>query len=130
MTIIDKQIQGKKLLLLGGVRAACEIIREAQKVGVIVYETDYLPDSPAKKVADKAFMTSCTDVDAVVELCKAEGIDGLFTGYTDSLLPFAEQICRKLNFPFWGDSQNIEMCINKQMFKDACEKSNGSMETS
>ena len=124
MTIIDKQIQGKKLLLLGGVRAACEIIREAQKVGVIVYETDYLPDSPAKKVADKAFMTSCTDVDAVVELCKAEGIDGLFTGYTDSLLPFAEQICRKLNFPFWGDSQNIEMCINKQMFKEACEKSN------
>lgn len=120
-TMIDKDIVGKKLLMLGGVRAACEIINEAHKVGVTVYETDYLEDSPAKKVADKAFMTSCIDVDAVVELCKNEQIDGLFTGYTDSLLPYAEKICKKMNFPFWGDAENIEMCINKQMFKDACE---------
>ena len=119
----DNQIAGKKLMLLGGVRAACEIIKEAHKYGVLVYETDYLEDSPAKKYADKAFMVSCTDVDAVVTLCREEGVDGVFTGYTDSLLPFAEQICRKLNFPFWGNSENIAMSIDKKLFKTACEKS-------
>lgn len=120
---IDEQIANKKLMLLGGVRAACEIIKEAHKYGVTVYETDYLEDSPAKKYADKAFMTSCTDVDAVVALCRKEGVDGVFTGYTDSLLPYAEQICRKLNLPFWGNSENIAMSIDKKLFKTACEKS-------
>lgn len=121
--MIDKEIEGKKLLLLGGVRAACEIINEAHRYGVTVYESDYLVDSPAKKIADKSFMVSCTDVDAVVELCEKEQVDGIFTGYTDSLLPYVEKVCEKYNKPFWGNADNIEMCINKELFKAACEKS-------
>lgn len=84
-------------MLLGGVSPACEVINEAHRYGVVVYETDYLTDSPAKKVVDKSFMTSFTDVDAVVDLCRKEGVDGVFTGYTDSLLPYAEKICKKLD---------------------------------
>lgn len=115
-------IKGKKLLILGGVKQMCEIVKEAHKMGVTVYVTDYLEDSPAKKIADKSFMVNAMDVDAVVKLCKDEGIDGLITGYVDSLLPYAEAICRKAGLPFWGNAENIEMCINKDLFKDACEK--------
>lgn len=115
-------VEGKRLMLIGGVGATCEIIREAHKLGVVVLETDYLSDSPAKKLADKSFMTSCTDVDAVVSLCQQEKVDGVFTGYTDSLLPYVEQICRKLNKPFWGNAENIDVCIDKMKFKDACQK--------
>lgn len=115
-------VEGKRLMLIGGVGATCEIIREAHKLGVEVLETDYLPDSPAKKLADKSFMTSCTDVDAVVSLCQQEKVDGVFTGYTDSLLPYVEQICRKLNKPFWGNAENIDVCIDKMKFKAACQK--------
>lgn len=120
---ICKDLTGKRIMLLGGVRDACEIINEAHRIGIEVYETDYLIDSPAKKLSDKSFMVSCTDVDAVVDLCKKEHIDGVFTGYTDSLLPSTEEICRKLHVPFWGNAENIDMCINKQLFKIACEKS-------
>lgn len=116
-------VKGKKLLLLGGVQPACEIVKEAHKMGVTVYVTDYLVDSPAKKIADKSFMVSATDVDAVVQLCQDEKIDGVITGYVDSLLPYCEQICRKLGLPFWGNQQNIGMCINKEAFKIACEAS-------
>ena len=115
-------VEGKRLMLIGGVAATCEIVREAHKLGVVVLETDYLPDSPAKKLADKSFMTSCTDVDAVVSLCQQEKVDGVFTGYTDSLLPYVEQICRKLNKPFWGNTDNIDVCIDKMKFKAACQK--------
>ena len=120
---MTKQLEGKKLLLLGGVQPACQIVEEAHKMGVTVYVTDYLANSPAKAIADKSFMVNAMDVDAVVDLCKAEGIDGLITGYVDSLLPYAEMICNKLGFPFWGNALNIEMCINKETFKEACEKS-------
>lgn len=115
-------LRGKKLLLLGGVQPTCQIIEEAHKMGVKVYVTDYLENSPAKKIADKSFMISTTDVDAVVELCKNEKIDGVFTGYTDSMLPYCQKICKKLNLPFWGDERNIDICIDKEKFKIACEK--------
>lgn len=118
-----ENIKGKKLLILGGIRSICQIVEEAHKMGVTVYITDYLENSPAKKVADKSFMVSTTDVDAVVELCKREGIDGIFTGYIDSMLPYCEEACRRLGLPFWGNKDNVEMCIDKEKFKVACERS-------
>lgn len=116
-----KRFEGKKLLILGGVRQTLGIVEEARKLGLTVYVTDNRADSPAKKVADKSFMVNAMDVDAVVQLCREEKIDGLITGYVDMLLPYAQQICEKLGLPFWGDAQNIEMCINKDLFKIACE---------
>lgn len=117
-----ENLKGKRLLLLGGVQPMCQVVYEAHRMGIEVYVTDYLENSPAKKIADKSFMVSTTDVDAVVELCKKENIDGIFTGYTDSMLPYCKQICERLNKPFWGDDNNIEICIDKEKFKKACEK--------
>lgn len=114
-------LSGKKLLLLGGVQPMCQVVNEAHKLGVEVYVTDYLKDSPAKKIADKSFMVSTTDIDGVVELCRREKIDGVFTGYTDSMLPYCKKICEQLKFPFWGDDENIKNCIDKMKFKVACE---------
>ncbi len=113
----------KHLLLLGGVRPACEIINEAKLMGIETYVTDYLENSPAKKIADHSYLVNATDVEAVVELCKDEKIDGIITGYVDMLLPFCQKICKELKKPFWGNAENIEMAINKEEFKAACERS-------
>ena len=118
---LKNTVVGKRLMLLGGVMDACDIVKQAHDLGIEVYETDYLVDSPAKAIVDKSFMTSCTDVPAVVDLCKRENVDGVFTGYTDSLLPFTQRVCAELNFPFWGDEKNIQMCVDKELFKSACE---------
>lgn len=114
-------LRGKKLLLLGGVQPMCEVVKEAKKLGVIVYVTDYLDNSPAKRIADKSFMVSTIDVEKVVELCIREGVEGVFTGYTDSMLPYCRQICERLGFPFWGNKENIEKFIDKKKFKLMCE---------
>lgn len=119
---LKNTVVGKRLMLLGGVMDACDIVKQAHDLGIEVYETDYLVDSPAKAIVDKSFMTSCTDVPAVVDLCKRENVGGVFTGYTDSLLPFAQRICAELNFPFWGGEKNIQMCVDKELFKTACEE--------
>ncbi len=117
------RFKGKKLLLLGGVRPACEIIREAQSMGVETYVTDYIENSPAKEIAEHSYMVNALDVNGVAELCNKEKIDGVITGYVDMLLPYAQQICEKINKPFWGNAENIDMSINKEKFKSACEKS-------
>ena len=59
---------------------------------MFVLVTDYLIDS-WKKIADKSFMVSTTDVDAVVDLIKKENIDGVLTGFIDSMLPYYQAIC-------------------------------------
>ncbi len=118
----NESLKGKKILLLGGVRQGCEIINEAKKMGIETFVTDNRTDSPAKKIADYSFMVDATDVDAVVQLCKDNGIDGVITGYVDMLLPYCQRICEKLGKPFWGDAENIAMCTDKELFKEACEK--------
>ena len=115
--------EGKKLLLLGGVRSACEIIDEAKAMGVITCVADNREDSPAKKIADEAYLVDATNVEDIVSLCREQNIDGVITGHVDFLLPYCQQVCEKLGRPFWGTADNIEMSINKEKFKAACERS-------
>ena len=113
---------GKKLLIMGGVRQCCEIVEEAKKLGVETFVADLEEDSPCKRMADHAFLMNIKDVDAVVKLCKDQKIDGVITGYLDSILPYCQQVCERAGLPFWGNAENVEMCTNKEQFKRACEK--------
>lgn len=116
------ELFGKRLLLLGGIPHAMEIVKTAHKMGVQVYVTDYFETSPCKKIADKAFMVSTTDVDAVCKLCEDEKIDGIITGFIDSMLPYCSEICKKLGKPFWGTKEQIDICVSKDKFKTTCRE--------
>ena len=118
------KLKDKKLLILGGITASIEAIEFAHKYGVKAYVTDYLEDSPAKKYADKSFMVSTTDVDAVAELCRNEGIDGIFTGNVDLLLPYYAKIGEKIGLPTYGSYEQFCLMTDKKMFKDVCRKYN------
>lgn len=39
-----EDLSGKKLLILGGMRMACDLVRQAQKMGVYVVVADYVED--------------------------------------------------------------------------------------
>ena len=117
-----EELKGKKLLILGGIDAMVEVTNRAHELGIIVYVTDYLENSPAKKVADKSFMVSATDVEAVVSLCKEEKIDGIYTGNCDMLLPYYAKICKKLNLPCYGTLEHFELMTDKKKFKEVCRK--------
>lgn len=117
-----KPFEGKRLLILGGVTHTINIVTEAQKLGAYVIVTDYLVDSPAKRYADKSYMISTTDIDAVVNLCQEERIDGILTQYVDMLLPYYANICKKANLPCYGDEYLFRMAIDKTEFKKTCKK--------
>ena len=117
-----ENLKGKRLLFLGAIRALCEVVEYAKEMGIYTIVIDYLPDSPAKKVADKAYLISTTDVEAVVELCKKERVDGVFTAFIDSMLPYAREICDRLGLPFYASKEQIRMSLNKSFFKETCRQ--------
>lgn len=117
-----ENLKGKRLLFLGAVRNLCEAVQYAKEMGIYTIVTDYLPNSPAKAYADKACMVSTTDVDAIVELCKTERVDGVFTAFMDGMLPYAREICDRLGFPFYASKDQIRLSRDKRFFKEMCMK--------
>lgn len=114
----------KKLLILGGTSISRQIVYAAHEIGLDVYVTDYNEDSPCKKIAEKSFMVSCTDVDAVVQLIKDEKIDGVIMGYADVLMPSYVEICRKAGLPCYANLHAIEVTADKAKFKACCRMHN------
>ncbi len=116
----EKNINRKKLLILGGISLSQEIIKYAKKLGTIVYVTDYLESSPAKKYADKSFMVSTTDVNALSKLVEDENIDGIITGFVDMLLHSYEALCKKTGRPCYATRKQIDILTDKVEFKEIC----------
>lgn len=116
--------RNKKLLILGGAFQHCKLVEEAKKLGIYTVVTDnLLPDeAPCKQIADEYWMINIYDIDAIVEKCKAENIDGVISGWLDPCQrPYAE-ICEKLNKPAYCGSQQVIKMTDKIAFKAMCKE--------
>lgn len=121
---MDKEFEGKKLLILGGITLACDIVKYAQDMGVYVIVADYNQDSPAKRVADEGVLIDATDVNAIVKFCKENNVDGVTTGFVDILMPVCYEVCKQLDLPYYATPKMLSMSLNKIDFKDTCLKYN------
>ena len=117
-------LKGKRLLILGGMRISCEIVRTARKMGVYTLVADYnkIEDSPGKQIADEAIDLSVIDVDAVVNYVKNNNIDGVFVGFNDMLLPYYAEICEKAGLPCYGTKEQFDTLIAKDQYKALCRQ--------
>lgn len=121
---MNTSLQGKRLLIMGGMQISCEIVRKAKSMDVYTIVADYYPveKSPAKRIADKAIEVSVTDVDAVVRVIKEESVDGVIVGFNDMLLPFYAEICKKAGLPCYGTKEQFETLIAKDQYKALCRQ--------
>lgn len=117
-------LSGKRLLILGGMRFSCEIVKTARAMGIYTLVADYnkIEDSPAKQIADEAVDLSVIEVDAVVSYVKSHNIDGVFVGFNDMLLPYYAEICEKAGLPCYGTKQQFETLIAKDQYKALCRQ--------
>lgn len=117
-------LKGKRLLILGGSRISCEIIRHARALGVATAVTDYYPleKSPAKQIADEAYYEDTSKVDAMVDFIREKKFDGVLTGFTDSVLPYYAEMCEKAGLPAYGTKEQFEVFIDKQKYKELMRK--------
>lgn len=119
---MKKEFEGKKLLILGGIRTSMTIVERAQAMGIYTIVADYDENSPAKAIADKAVLIDATDVDAIVKFCREEKVDGITTGYVDILLRGWDKMCRELDVPCYLTEKMLNMALDKVEFKKTCEQ--------
>lgn len=117
-----KEFEGKKLLILGGIKTECDIVKKAQDMGAYVIVADMDPNCPAKEFADKLALVSARDVDAIVKLCEEEHVDGITTGFVDILMPPCYEACKRLGLPYYATPKMLSMSTNKVDFKETCEE--------
>ena len=115
-------LKGKKLLVLGGAFQHCKVVEAAHELGIIVYVTDYLDNSPAKKLADVALDIDVKDVDSIVNYCKKNNIEGVINTSLDPCQIPYQEICERLNLPCYGTRKQFEILTNKKIFKEYCKK--------
>lgn len=121
---MDQEVTGKRLLILGGTRISCEIVRLAKEMGCFVGVVDYNPisDSPAKQIADESYEISVTDIDAIVELIKREHYEGVIVGFADAILPAYAEICQKAGLPSYATKKQLEVFTHKDLYKPLLRK--------
>lgn len=120
--MFNKDIAEKRLLLVGGVTAAFDLINLARRNHVFIGVADYNKDTSVKRIADAAHDIDVTDVDAVVDLYRAENYDGVISNFCDMLSPFVTQIADKIDAYVPYTVEQLRMSTDKEYFKDTCLK--------
>lgn len=107
---------GKKILLLGGSYQQIVAIEAAKRLGYYTILCDYLNDNPGQKYADKFYLVSTTDKEAVLEVAKKEKIDGVIAYASDPAAPTAAYVAEKLGLE-GNPLKAVEICCNKDRFR-------------
>lgn len=113
-------MEKKKILILGGTPQQIKLVNAAKKMGLYTIVTDYLENSPAKKIADKSYMYNIKDVDDIVSMCKMEKVNGVICGYIDPCQRPYQEICEKLKLPCYGTKEQFYKMTDKHAFKKMC----------
>lgn len=106
----------KKLLLLGGSAQQIAAIETAKRLGYYTVLCDYLPDNPGQYHADKFYLVSTTDRNAVLDVAKQEYIDGVLAYASDPAAPTAAYVAQELGLP-GNPYESVEILCNKDRFR-------------
>lgn len=107
----------KKILLLGGSAQQIVAIETAKRLGYYTVLCDFLPDNPGQNYADKFYLVSTTDKEAVLSVAKNEMIDGVLAYASDPAAPTAAYIAEQLGLPT-NPYKSVQTLCNKDQFRD------------
>ena len=117
-------LTGKKLLIIAGSIHEYDLVRRAKELGVYTIVTDYydVETSPAKKIADEYWDISWEDLDTLESKCRAEQIDGITAGYSESTVDRCIKLCNRLGLPCYCTQMQLDILKDKKLFKEECRK--------
>lgn len=106
----------RKILLLGGSAQQIVAIKTAQKHGFYTVLCDFLPDNPGQYEADKFYLISTTDKEAVLKVAMDEKVDGVLAYASDPAAPTAAYVAEKMGLPT-NPYQAVDTLCNKDKFR-------------
>lgn len=107
----------EKLLLLGGSAQQVIAIDTAKQMGYETVLCDYLTDNPGQYHADKFYLVSTTDKEAVLSVAKREKVAGVLAYASDPAAPTAAYVAEKMGLPT-SPYQSVETLCNKDRFRE------------
>ena len=116
MTERKTEVMTKKLLLLGGSAQQVVAIKTAKRPGCETILCDFLPDNPGQYAADKFYLVSTTDKEAVLDVARKEQGDGVLAYASDPAAPTAAYVAEKLGLP-GNPYKSVEILCNKDKFR-------------
>lgn len=106
----------KKILLLGGSAQQIVAIETAKRLGYYTVLCDFLPDNPGQHHADKFYLVSTTDKEAVLTVAKEEQIEGVLAYASDPAAPTAAYVAEQMGLP-GSPYESVEILCNKDLFR-------------
>ena len=122
--IDSKELQGKRLLVLGGTSASFDIVKLAQSMGAFVIVTDEADISQrvSKQIADEACMISTDNMSELINVIREKKVDGVFCGPSEFNLKNVIELCDLAGLPCYATPKLWNICSNKEIFKEYCRK--------
>lgn len=120
--MLDVDMRGKKLLLVGGLNNTVDLIDLAHRNGVTVGVADYNENTYAKSLADYAHNISTYDEEAMVKLCEEGRYDGIITAFNEHLGPIVRKLADRLGMSTPYTVEQLQMSTNKKFFKHTCQQ--------
>ena len=106
----------KKILLLGGSAQQIIAIETAKRLGYYTVLCDYLTDNPGQYHADKFYLVSTTDREAVLDVARKEQVHGILAYASDPAAPSAAYAAEKLGLPT-NPFESVDILCNKDKFR-------------
>ncbi len=106
----------KKIVFLGGSAQQVIAIETAKRIGYYTILCDFLTDNPGQYAADKFYLVSTTDREAVLKVAEKEKIDGIVAYASDPAAPTAAYVAEKLGL-YTNPYLSVELLCNKDEFR-------------
>ena len=110
-------LKGKKLLVIGGGAYYKHLKEYKDKKGFTVIAVGDYEDERAKGLVDSFHSVSRTDVAGIVNVVKAENIDGIFVGSSERYAQVAIEVCEQTSARFYATRKQWDIIANKRLFK-------------
>ena len=119
---MEREFEGKKLLILGGNPETTPLVEIANRMGIKTIVSSGRHTDPAKKAAWKAYDVDGMDVPGLIALANEEKVDGVLVGVADILVPSYCKVCETLNLPCYATQKIVDVFAFKDVFKATCER--------
>lgn len=106
----------KKILMLGGSAQQIIAVETAKRLGYYTVLCDFLPDNPGQYHADKFYLVSTTDKEAVLKVAREERVEGVLAYASDPAAPTAAYVAEQMNLP-GSPYEAVELLCNKDQFR-------------
>ena len=119
---MEREFEGKKLLILGGNPETIPLVEIANSWGIKTIVASARHTDPAKAYAWKSYDFEGLDVGAAIKIATDEQVDGVLVGVADILVPMYCKVCDALDLPCYATQEIVDVFAFKDVFKATCER--------